>query len=110
MEKTRKWKITLSDGTKIENLRLNGNNFVSEVEITEETFRGKLSKVSFEGEVNGAPFKQECNQMELVQIARYKDGYYFVLREITQEELDKIKTRADIEYLAMMANIDMEEE
>lgn len=110
MEKTRKWKITLSDGTELTNLRLNGNNFVSEVEVTEDTFKGKLSKVNFEGEVNGNAFNQECNQMELVQVAHYEDGYYFVLREITQEELEKIKTRADIEYLAMMANIDMEEE
>lgn len=110
MEETRKWKITLSDGIQLTDLRLNGNNFVSEAEITEETFRGKLSKVKFEGKVNGAPFEQECNQMELVQIAHYEDGYYFVLREITQEELEKIKTRADIEYIAMMADIDMEEE
>ena len=107
MEKS--WKITLSDGTQLTDLRLNGNNFVSEAEVTEDTFKGKLSKVNFEGKVNGKAFSQECNQMELVQIAHYKDGYYFVLREITQEELEKIKTRADIEYLAMMSNIDMEE-
>lgn len=108
MEKS--WKITLSDGTQLTDLRLNGNNFVSEAEITEETFRGKLSKVTFEGKVNGNEFKQECRQMELVQVVRYEDGYYFVLREISQEELDRIKTKADIEYLAMMADIDMEEE
>ncbi len=108
MEKS--WKITLSDGTQLTNLRLSGNNFISETEITEDIFKGKLSKVSFEGEVNGNPFKQECNQMELVQIVHYEEGYYFVLREVSQEELEKIKTRADIEYLAMMADIDMEEE
>lgn len=103
------WKITLSDGTQLTDLRLNGNNFVSESEITEETFRGKLSKVVFEGKVNENEFKQECRQMELVQIVHYEDGYYFVLREISQEELNKIKTKADIEYLAMMTNVDMEE-
>ena len=47
--------------------------------------------------------------MELVQIAHYEDGYYFVLREIPQEELDKLKMQSDIEYIAMMSNIDMEE-
>ncbi|MCI9038673.1 MAG: hypothetical protein HFJ29_02145 [Clostridia bacterium] len=108
MEKS--WKITLSDGTQLTDLRLNGNNFVSETEITEDIFKGKLSKVKFEGEVNGNTFNQECNQMELVQVAHYEDGYYFVLREVSQEELEKMKTRADIEYLAMMADIDMEEE
>lgn len=103
MEKS--WKITLSDGTKLENLGLNGNNFISEAEITEDDFKGKLSKVTVEGK----DFKQEYNNMELVQIAHYEDGYYFVLREIPQEELDKLKMQSDIEYLAMMSDIDMEE-
>ncbi len=106
MEKS--WKITLADGTKLENLSLNGNNFVSETEVTEDTFKGKLSKVLFEGTVDGEDFKQECNYMELVQIAHYKDGYYFVLRELSQEELEKMKTKADIEYLAMMTDVDLE--
>ena len=103
MEKS--WKITLSDGTKLENLGLNGNNFISEAKITEDDFKGKLSKVTVEGK----DFKQEYNNMELVQIAHYEDGYYFVLREISQEELDKLKMQSDIEYIAMMSNIDMEE-
>ena len=103
MEKS--WKITLSDGTKLENLVLNGNNFISGAKITEDDFKGKLSKVTVEGK----DFKQEYNNMELVQIAHYEDGYYFVLREIPQEELDKLKMQSDIEYLAMMSDIDMEE-
>lgn len=107
MEKS--WKITLSDGTKLENLGLNGNNFISGAKITEDDFKGKLSKVIFEGKVEGKNFNQECNNMELVQIAHYEDGYYFVLREIPQEELDKLKMQSDIEYLAMMSDIDMEE-
>lgn len=104
------WKITLSDGTQLTNLGLNGNNFVSETEITENDFKGKLSKVTFEGIINGQEFVQECEHMELVQIAHYKDGYYFVLRELSESELEKIKTQADIEYLAMMTNIDLEED
>ena len=47
MEKS--WKITLADGTKLENLSLNGNNFVSENEITEDIFEGNLLKVKIEG-------------------------------------------------------------
>lgn len=108
MEKS--WKITLSDGTQLANLRLNGNNFVSETELTDDYFKGKLSKVIFEGIVEGKEFRQECEHMELVQIVRNKDGYYFVLRKLSEEELYKIKTQADIEYLAMMTNIDLEEE
>ena len=107
MEKS--WKITLADGTQLKNLGLNGNNFISETKITEKDFKEKLSKVIFEGKVEEKNFKQEYNNMELVQIAHYEDGYYFVLREIPQEELDKLKMQSDIEYLAMMSDIDMEE-
>lgn len=103
------WQITLSDGTQLKDLKLNGNNFVSETEVTENDFKGKLSKVTFEGTVNGEKFKQECNHMELVQIAKYEDGYYFVLRELSESELERIKTKADIEYLAMMTDVELEE-
>ena len=107
MEKT--WKITLSDGTQLKNLRLNGNNFVSETEITKEQFDGKLSKVVVEGIEEGQEVIQEYKHVQLVQIAHYEDGYYFVLRELSKDELDKIKTQADIEYLAMMTDVDLEE-
>lgn len=108
MEKS--WKITLSDGTQLTDLKLNGNNFISEEKIVEDDFKGKLSKVIIEGITDGQEFKQEYQHMELVQIVHNKDGYYFVLRELSEEELYKIKTQADIEYLAMMTNIDLEEE
>ena len=109
MEKS--WKITLADGTKLENLGLNGNNFISETEITEEDFKGKLIKVKIEGTTEDRQeITEEHNHMELVQIAHYKDGYYFVLRDISEAELEKLKMQSDIEYLAMMSDIDLEEE
>ena len=103
------WKITLSDGTQLKDLRLNGNNFVSEKEVTEDIFEGKLSKVVFEGTIEGKEFRQEGEHMELVQIVHYEDGYYFVLRELSKAELKERKMQGDIEYLAMMADIDLEE-
>ena len=106
MEKT--WKITLADGTVLEELGLNGNNFVSDTEVTEKTFRGKLATVRFEGKVNGQEYIQTCRNMELVQIARYSDGWYFVLREPSEAELAATRMQANIEYIAMMAGIDLE--
>jgi hypothetical protein len=108
MEKS--WKITLSDGTQLKNLRLSGNNFISETEVTEDIFKGKLSKVTVEGIEDGKEVKNEYEHMELVQIVHYEDGYYFVLRELSSDELDKIKLQGNIEYLAMMTDIDLEED
>ena len=45
MEK-RTWKITLADGTSLDGLDLNGNNFISSTAVTEDTFTGKLSSVT----------------------------------------------------------------
>lgn len=107
MEKS--WKITLADGTKLENLSLNGNNFVSENEITEDIFEGNLLKVKIEGiNEEGQEIIEEHNHMELIQIAQYDDGYYFALRDLTDEELEKMKMQSDIEYLAMMSDVDLE--
>ena len=108
MEKS--WEITLSDGTKLKNLRLSGNNYISNTEITENDFKGKLSKVIIkEITDDGQAIMQEYEHMELVQIVHYEDGYYFILRELSAAELKEIKMQSDIEYLAMMTDIDLEE-
>lgn len=105
MEKS--WKITLSDGTQLKNLKLSGNNYISKTKITEDDFKGKLSKVIIENETD--KISEELEHVELVQIVHYEDGYYFVLRQLSQDEIDKQKMQGDIEYLAMMTNTDMEE-
>lgn len=106
MEKS--FKITLADGTKLKDLKLSGNNYISKTKITEDDFKGKLSKIIIENETDKT--SEELEHMELVQILDYGDkGYYFVLRQLSQDEIDKLKMQGDIEYLAMMTNTDMEE-
>lgn len=83
-EKT--YKVTLKDGTVIEPLTLNGNNFVSKKEVTPETFEGKLDSVIIESS-DGS--KEEHKDMELVQAKKYDDGFYFILRDIDPDELEK---------------------
>ena len=106
--------IKLADGTQLDGLELNGNNFISKTKVTEETFRGKLGHVTITGdaEADEAGLIGEHGQMELVQVAHYtqathgmKDGYYFVLRDIPAAELEKLQDRADIDYIAMMAGV-----
>lgn len=106
MEKS--FKITLADGTQLKNLKLSGNNYISKVKITEDDFKGKLSKITIENETDKT--SEELEHIELVQILDYGDkGYYFVLRQLSADEIDKLKMQGDIEYLAMMTNTDMEE-
>ncbi len=93
--------ITLEDGTIIGDLRLNGTNFVSKTEITSDMFDGKLSTVTFsDGEVEDVH-----HNMELVQITKEGDEWWFVLIDIPENELKMDKLRADVDFLSMMANL-----
>ena len=73
-----KFKITLSDGTELKNLWLNGNNYTSKIEVTPETFEGRLSHVIIEGD-NG--YVTELNNAELIQVEECEEGWRFILRE-----------------------------
>ena len=105
------FEITLADGTQISGLEMNDNNFVSKKKITPEMFAGKLSKVIISGdaEADEAGFIGEHHNMELVQIAQYtqavhgcKDGWYFVLRDISASEQEKRQLRADVDFALML--------
>lgn len=45
--------------------------------------------------------------MELVQISKVGSSYWFVLRDIPETELAFIKMQSDIEYVAMMSEIEL---
>ena len=56
------YKITLADGTVIDNLKLNGNNFISPVEIDETIFDGNCLNVT----INDGEKDDVHTNMELV--------------------------------------------
>ena len=101
MEKER-WNITLSDGTALNGLRLNGNNFISTQEITTSLFAGNLSKVVMEHD----GMTEEYTDMELVQISKMGEEWWFILRKIPAEELARAALLAQINSLKS-ANDDM---
>ena len=84
MEK-RTWKVTLADGTSLDGLDLNGNNYISSTAVTEDTFTGKLSSVTIEGP-DGT---QTYQDMKLVQISKVGKSYWLILAEKTAEEKQK---------------------
>lgn len=81
-------------------MELNGNNFITQEQISEETFEDGLSPVVINGE--------EHEQMALVQVVRHEDGrYWFILRDVTAEEIAQAKLRADIDFLALMTDVEL---
>lgn len=89
-EKT--YAVALSDGSKLENLTLNGNNFISTTAVTEDQFDGKLKAVTIT-DSDGVEEKHE--NMLLVQVTHPSDSeWWFILADkaasqIKQEQLEQ---------------------
>lgn len=95
--------VILADGTRLENLTLNGNNFVSNVPISETIFEGNTVPTIISDGIH--PERHEF--MELVQVTEYEGKYLFVLRDVPESELVLQKMNSDIQYLSMMSGIDL---
>ncbi len=78
-------KITLYDGTTLENLELNGNNYISNTIINDNTFINNLTTV----EMNDGEQTQIYTDMKLVANRVYDDKSWFILAEKTRQ--DKIE-------------------
>lgn len=102
------YKITLGDGSEISNLKLNGNNFISTEKIEESVFADNCSPVT----ISDGTTETVHPNMELVQIVeqiveQIPGEYWFVLRDISEEEFVRTKMQSDIAYIAMMSNIEL---
>ena len=97
--------MILADGTEIENLTLNGNTYVSPVKINEDLFKGNMSTVTF---TDGEKII-EMHNVRLLQQIEYQGEFYLTFRELTQSELKESEINGKLEYIAMMADIDLEE-
>ena len=96
--------ITLADGTVLDNLKLNGDNFISNTAINADIFNENCSPVIISDGVNS----ETHNNMEFVQVTEQEPGkYWFVLRELSASELARIKMQSDIDYVAMIAGIEL---
>lgn len=80
--------ITLADGTKLDNLVLNGNNFISSIKLTEENFKDKLSKVTITDDDGKA---KNYTDMVLVQVTQVDDESWFILGEKAQDDVSKLQ-------------------
>lgn len=98
--------VTLSDGAKIENLTLNGNNFISTTAVTEDQFDGKLKSVTIT-DSDGVEEKHE--NMFLVQVTHPSDGaWWFILADKTESQIKQEQFEQSIANLTdMMMSLSM---
>lgn len=74
--------IALADGTTIENLTLNGNNYISPEPIEADIFAGNCAPMTISDGEN----EEVHENAELVQCVQYGDEYWLVFRDISDEE------------------------
>ncbi len=90
--------ITLADGTKIENLTLNGNNWVSQTQIDEAIFTDDALKTVT---ITDGETTEAHENMFLNQLIEFNGEYWFILlekdhttllRETLEQELTGVQT------------------
>lgn len=98
------YKVELADGTIID-VELNGNNFIPRT-LDKHLFEGNLEEIT----ITDANGEVETLYNQKVQFARVEDKESFIFLEKTSEELYKEKleqTMADLDYLSIMAEVDL---
>ena len=98
------YRIVLADGTVLDDLRLNGNTFISKKPIDPSVFSGNCSSVV----IGNGEMEETHGFMEYLPTAQPVPGeFWFVLRDISEHELAMMRMQANIEYIGMMAGVEL---
>lgn len=89
------YNITLDDGTVLDNLELNGNNFISDTRIDTSVFDGNLNTVH----ITGLGVDETFENLELASLREDGGKCWIVLRQLSDRELRERNTQADIREL-----------
>ena len=97
-------KITLQDGTVLANLKLNGNNFISDTIIETSIFQDNLENVQIEDEDGNIT---EHRFMKLVQNIEVDGKSWFILAEQSENDLLKARLKATEDALTFLMDMQM---
>lgn len=102
---TRTYTITLTDSTVLNNLKLIDGIFYSEQPITAGIFKNNLTNVT----ISGGEITEIHKQMKLANdfVFQTEGLWHFTLSDVPEEEIKMNKLRSDLEYLAMMSDIEL---
>lgn len=90
-------KIKLQNGQVIEDLTLNGNNYISKKIVNSSIFENNLEKIEITDEKGTTVY----NNMKLVQNIVYNNESWFILAEKSENDLLKERL-AQMEELALI--------
>lgn len=94
---------------KVEGLSMNGTNYVSETAVDHENWPA-IFALTVKDEMGN--ITELLDHAKLIQQEQYEWGsgkWYLAFGEVSEQEIKNAEFQANIEYLAMMADIDMDE-
>ena len=100
--------IKLANGNTISNVVLNGSMFTTKENISRDIFNGGLSSITIEGAVDDENSVWTPGTYEQLRLSYFRDAgevKEFCLAFITAEELEALRNRGDIDYIAMMTGV-----
>ena len=77
--------VTLQDGTVLDNLELNGNNYISDTLIDDAVFENNLDTVT----INDGESTQVYENMKLIANQIFDGKSWFVLAEKSAKDIEK---------------------
>lgn len=107
---TKEYFITLSDGTKIDNLSMKGLTFVSKTELKSSTFFGKTSTVTIHNKTDNEEttyYNLRLSNAGVRYVEDEKPGYRFSFMKIPEEDLKFESINSSLDYLAMMVDVSL---
>lgn len=103
---TKSYVMTLASGTVISGLRLNGNNYISREQLSPETFS---EDAMLEVRISDGQREEVIQNAKLENLTMWGDETWIIIRQKTAEELAAEKLAATIDYIAVMAGVDLDE-
>ncbi len=95
------YKVTLHDGVVLDNLTINGNNFVSATHIDPEVFTPEaLSHVEFSGD-DPYTLPESADNLVFVQCIPWEGGSAFILRALSEAEIEAAEKEQTITDLQL---------
>ena len=94
-------KIILNNGNTVENLIINGNNYISDEIISDDIFTDGLSIVTvIDGDIS-----TEYKNMKLIQNIIIDNKSWFILAEKTEEEILKERLKSTEDALMILMDL-----
>lgn len=91
--------ITFPDGEILDDLEMNGNNFVTSKALDEKFFENNLDGVVIDGVTH--------DRMVLDAVQTIDGKCYFIIRDMTENEIFQADVMGKIEYLSMMTDVEI---